>query len=178
MEEGSLWRKVVLYIHGGEGNFDGNNRFQSGKLALTNLFIKNLGKGENTRFWKDIWCDIIPLKGRFSFKAALDVDQNWFVADRFTAWSSREVGDVPTEKVENLQRRLWEFGLFVNMPLSMKTTFRALAAFDVDQNCFMSVGFGKQFTNWSSREVGDVPSKKVENLQQLSKFGLFVNVPL
>ena len=98
-EEGTLWKKVIVAIHGESGNLGRGSR-GSGKggtwdkmariskatenvnIHLNSLFSKAIGTGNNTNFWSDIWCYWEPLEKRYPRLAAIDADRRCTVAER------------------------------------------------------------------------------------------------
>lgn len=81
VEVDALWVKVVKSIHGiDEGWLDGVYHGEGGvwgdimKIGLsidkldvgfTNSFLKEVGNGENTRFWDDVWVGNCRLRDKF-----------------------------------------------------------------------------------------------------------------
>ncbi|GJW21628.1 hypothetical protein Tco_0032250 [Tanacetum coccineum] len=98
-EAGALWRKVISKIHGSDGGFE--TIIGSGQkasvwaniigccselnqmgISLSNLMVKKVSSGNQTRFWDDAWIkDIGPLKFRFPRLFALEMNTNCLVAD-------------------------------------------------------------------------------------------------
>ncbi|GJW91856.1 hypothetical protein Tco_0169409 [Tanacetum coccineum] len=54
-------------------------------ISLSNLMVKKVSSGNQTRFWDDAWIkDIGPLKFRFPRLFALEMNTNCLVADRWS----------------------------------------------------------------------------------------------
>ncbi|XP_023747217.1 uncharacterized protein LOC111895365 [Lactuca sativa] len=51
-------------------------------LDLLSLCVRNIGKGNSTLFWEDVWCGDIPLKTQFPRVFALDLEKNCTVTYR------------------------------------------------------------------------------------------------
>ena len=91
----ALWRNVITAIHGttgglGEeikvgvwGKIAGLNLVtENANISLISFFCRQIGNGENTKFWIDQWCGDVPLKVRFPRLAMLDNEIECRVADR------------------------------------------------------------------------------------------------
>ncbi|XP_071723852.1 uncharacterized protein [Rutidosis leptorrhynchoides] len=97
----SLWVKVISSIYGSSGGLllddsfridsyksvwneilkTGNN-FNALGLPFRSFFVKDLGDGEATSFWKDVWIGNEVLKDKFKRLSRFDNDINASVKDR------------------------------------------------------------------------------------------------
>ena len=90
---------MILALHGENDICDGYNLsknkrstwsrivntykdFDRVNLPLNNLLTKIIGRGDNTRFWNDVWCDSCSLAEKYPRLAALDMNQNCWVSER------------------------------------------------------------------------------------------------
>lgn len=99
----STWAKVIAAIHGRDcfTNMSAINKglwFRIAQNALTvhnnitsgqDILMKRVGNGQSTYFWNDIWCGTEALKIKFPRLAALDMDSQCKVSDRWntTDWN-------------------------------------------------------------------------------------------
>lgn len=95
----SLWSKVIRSIHS-VTDFDDRKlaknfykgtwkniteieeNFLEAGISLRDLFRRKVGRGEKTRFWKDVWIVGVPLKDKFPRIYKIESNKNSLIKDR------------------------------------------------------------------------------------------------
>ncbi|GKC33112.1 RNA-directed DNA polymerase, eukaryota, reverse transcriptase zinc-binding domain protein [Tanacetum coccineum] len=98
-ESNTLWKNVIISIHGQKGglfsrilptvsnsHWNAINTLQKPlseiNINLQSIFVKRVGDGMSTLFWKDVWIGETPLFDRFPRLFALESLQDCRVSDR------------------------------------------------------------------------------------------------
>lgn len=92
----NLWVRVVSDIHGRDCFYNMSAKSKGLWKNITvaakhiheihslprDVISRKIGNGQNTRFWKDIWCSDFPFEDRFPRLFALELDKECMVYDR------------------------------------------------------------------------------------------------
>ncbi|GJY53799.1 hypothetical protein Tco_0445463 [Tanacetum coccineum] len=98
-ESNTLWKNIIISIHGQKGglfsrilptvsnsHWNAINTLQKPlseiNINLQSIFVKRVGDGMSTLFWKDVWIGETPLFDRFPRLFALESLQDCKVSDR------------------------------------------------------------------------------------------------
>ncbi|GKE69948.1 putative RNA-directed DNA polymerase, eukaryota, reverse transcriptase zinc-binding domain protein, partial [Tanacetum coccineum] len=97
----SLWRSIIISIHGDRGGFDYNDNsfirlppspwkiilginkpLLTVNVDLNSIFSKRIGNGTSSRFWNAVWFGTTDLKSLFPCLHALETDKGCLVSAR------------------------------------------------------------------------------------------------